>query len=261
MRVLATSDWHVDARTAGVDRLPDVERYISKVRSVAREEAPGLVLVGGDFFDPGRLRDCDNVALVMEYVRAFAEASGHCVVIAGNHDVVEAGGLEGPVTTLGPLAILAESFEPANLHVFEDPGVLLVRTWDDDAETSKETDVAILALPHVAACRDREGLDREAVEEFRTTLAANPGAVSIVLAHRTLEGARVGTESKEMARGRSHLLPDLAGVRVDLFVAGHYHIPQTVRVGGHDVRVVGSPFQTRFGEPGPRRGFLYFPKV
>lgn len=94
-------------------------------------------------------------------------------------------------------------------------------------------------------------------EPFLDAKAFAAGPV-IVAAHMTVPGASLGSESKEMARGRDLDLPvdSIAALRPRYVFNGHYHRAQVVP-GPVPVIIPGSPWRVTFGEAGDiDKGFL-----
>lgn len=260
MRVLVTSDWHLDAVTAGVPRRDEVLAFAAKILNVAIEAKPDLFLHLGDWYTPGSMRD----ALYASDVARFIAAMQRClssravaVYLAGNHDELDLFDREHPdldpsgadpearfaVSTLSA----ALAFRPERSEVCEEPRVVLLPgQW------------ALLALPH---CAPVMGIDyaaaiRAVVERKRNVL--NPEAKWIVAAHLTIPGAMLGSESRELARGRDDLLPvdEIAKLSPRLIVNGHYHRPQTVPSAAGDIVIPGSPVRMTFAERDDLKGYL-----
>src|SRR4051812_9336505 len=101
MNILVMSDLHLDAMTAGVARAPELDAFIDAVverlRDTTKPEIE-LVIVGGDYYDPGSLKESQHAARLFRYVEKI-HAYCSSIWIAGNHDVVGNGSI------LSPLAI------------------------------------------------------------------------------------------------------------------------------------------------------------
>jgi DNA repair exonuclease SbcCD nuclease subunit len=244
LKIIATSDWHFDAVTAGKPRLREFFDYREKLVEVIRKEKPALLAVGGDFFDPGGMNAHKYTSILLETVSILnevaVEGGGVSVWIAGNHDVVETS--EG-FTTLSPLVYALEggfssgsdrNYKP---NVFERPGLVEFSQRGKGRE-----EFQVLALPYVAKSF---GFDWSSVNRF----AVNPRNLPlIVLGHLTVPGAIMGTESKEMARGRDLEMVDLEPFDPKVIINGHYHAAQIVEWKGRKVIIPGSPMRFNFGE-------------
>lgn len=257
MRVLVTSDWHLDAVTAGVPRRGEVLAFAAKILRVALDAKPDLFLHLGDWYTPGSMRD----ALYASDVARFIAAMGRClpkgsraVYLTGNHDELDLFDREHPdldpagadpdarfaVSTLTAARSFAMMFSHA--AVCEMPRVIAL-----------PNDWALLALPH---CAPVLGVDYAAA--VRERAAMDPRAKWIVASHLTIPGAMLGSESRELARGRDDLLPidEIAKLSPRLIVNGHYHRPQVVPSAAGDIVIPGSPVRMTFAERDDRKGYL-----
>mgnify|MGYP006921282924 CR=1 FL=1 len=249
MKILISSDWHLDAVTAGVPRISELETYLEALEAAIKEQHIDAVILGGDYFDPGGMRAHELTTLLIRAVARLARVVDHVIVIAGNHDVVETS--EG-WTTLSPLRAAVEFGHAMGNHVpivAERPGFHLLTH-----EFHHPNRVGILALPYTSRAVN-------ASEDLRQALAhaKNFGGKLVVIGHMTVPGAVLGSESKEMARGRDLELPieSLRELRPRYIFNGHYHRAQIVQGGAVPVVIPGSPWRVTFGESNDlHKGFL-----
>ena len=87
MRILHTADWHVGKKLGRVDRRGEFEQAFDEIVAIARDQRVDLVIVAGDLLDRA-IAPYDAISLVLDALRRLADAAGHVVVIAGNHDSV-----------------------------------------------------------------------------------------------------------------------------------------------------------------------------
>lgn len=231
MRILVTSDWHLDAHTLGVPRRPELLRYLDLVAQAADIEEVNVVIFAGDACDPGHMLQSQYAADIIEAFRRLGK-NRTLVAIAGNHDVVE---VAGPLTTLAP-ARVAFADDP-HKHILELPEVVAFPGHQ----------VALLALPYVARSQVEAGspLFVDVLDQAFSAAAMRKGAgfKLVVIGHMTVPGAKLGSETVELSRGRDLDLPleRIAALQPDLVVNGHYHKPQVVQVNGVKVVIPGSP--------------------
>lgn len=249
MRILFTSDWHVDAVTAGVSRFLEAGRYLNELVLACDDHDIDLVCFLGDAFDPGSMFDGQWSAFMIEAHHRLVRAARHgAVFITGNHDVLDA---SVPLSTLSPLAKVSELYSSGFRKcalVAEMPKLIAF------------PDVAILALPYVSrgVFRTDEYADAFTLAMSDARAAKRDGLKVVSIGHYALPGIVPGSE-EEMMRGRDIPIParDLIDVGVDLVVNGHYHARQTIKVDGLQVEVVGAPSRFTFGEARDgERGFL-----
>lgn len=249
MRILFTSDWHVDASTAGVERIDELAKYVDAVVDAVRREGVDLVCFLGDAFDPGSLMEARWSTFMVRAARRLADTAAlGAIFIPGNHDVLD---VSEPISTLSPLAA---AFDGSNrLVVCELPEFVTM------GFAGQDTGVGVLALPYVSRAVERAAEYRHAFDAaIAGARAAKRGGRKVVaIGHYTIAGIEPGSEG-EMVRGRDLMFPAhaLRGI-ADLVVNGHYHARQTVTVDGVRVEIVGAPVRFTFGErdDGPR-GFL-----
>jgi DNA repair exonuclease SbcCD nuclease subunit len=259
MRLLATSDWHLDAMTLGHPRRDELLSYLKRLLRAVVEEEIDVVVFAGDAADPGSMLGCRYEADLIRWFFELAMASRlkMLLAVAGNHDVVE---VSSPLTTLTPAreALRPEMTNRVLVVVNEVPGVVRVR----------EHNVAFLALPYVArAWADAEARGEQTVtgpEHCMDVAFASAQKLRdedcelVVVGHRTVPTARLGSESMEMSRGRDVDLPidRIAALRPALVINGHYHRPQVVQIGGIEVVIPGSPLSFTTDDPAAGKGYV-----
>ena len=88
MKLLVSGDWHVGARTWGLDRTPEVTRALTLLLERARDWRPDGVVILGDVFDRFRYPGDDAAELVATAFREFLDLPGRpeVVFVRGNHD-------------------------------------------------------------------------------------------------------------------------------------------------------------------------------
>lgn len=237
MKLLAFSDIHLDAVTAGRPRLDEVALFLNHALRIATTEQVDLVVFGGDAHDPGTLLDPMYSTWLIAGLMEFPMP---VVAIAGNHDVLDTSELyDGqPITTLTPLRA-ASQYCPRDLYVLDKPQVVqAVPGW------------AVLGLPYVSrahAHRNAGWLDSAFAD---VDVRAAHGHRVIVVGHLVVPGARMGSESVEMAKGQEQLFPfeRVAALNPALVLNGHYHGRQVVNANGMPVVIPGSPLRFTFGE-------------
>lgn len=246
MKILVTGDWHLDARTAGLDRFEDLRPAVNWTIDVARNEGVDLYVNLGDLCDPDTTRSHRAIGLACETAAKLTDLGIAQVWIAGNHDVIEDG---SGSTTMAALAGWSRGcrFRPRNssepmFNVVEEPVHIprFMGTMND-----------LLVFPYTARAKAYE--PTKIVE--RTQLS-NGCTKVLVFGHLNVIGADDGSEVEDFPRGREVVFPNDAiiakwGDRCMMF-NGHYHRRQIVR----GVRMPGALGRLGFGEVNNPAGVL-----
>jgi exonuclease SbcD len=229
--------------------MDELAAAVAQVADVAIARKVDAVLVAGDVFDsPAPPPEAEK--LVYDFFARLLPERIACVVIAGNHDHPK---------KLGALASLLEGLR---IHVRPEVrppaegGVVRVPSRDGSEEA------AIAVLPFVPerrivdACTvmDAEYKWYEAysgrIEQLLAALARSlpPQAVSVVLAHLLVDGARVGTGERELHLGEVYgVNPQQLPSSVQYIGLGHLHRPQEILAPAKTL-YAGSLIELDFGE-------------
>lgn len=255
MKILVSSDWHCDAVTAGVERMPELVSFAQEIDAAIQEQEIDLVLNLGDCWDPGTVNDprwCRFIYSTFVHLgrttRLRSDGGGNApglLCIPGNHDVIDT---SEPTSTLSGLDVAGDP----SVEVFERPTCYGV--------TRQNQHAALLALPYVSRSYERTDDYRRSLEvALEAALRAARNSPLIVFAHLAFEGMIPGSETTDMARGREVQFPValVEELSPTLVLNGHYHQRQTIRRGALDIEIPGAPIRFTFGEAkdGPR-GFL-----
>lgn len=234
-RILAASDWHLDASTAGVDRFDDTAGAVDASVEAAIDLQVDTYLFGGDLTDPNNVRSLRATTTIIQAFRRLIAKGIQPVAVAGNHDVIEDG---GRFTTLSPLnAACPEALvaELPSMRTLKNGSLLIALPFTSTA-------YAYDPAEFIARCAGL--LD-----------ASNRGLPTIIAGHLNLEGISPGSETLDMPRGRDVFWPMEAIAEHfphALCVGGHYHAPQ--EYGG--VHIIGSLARLRFDECSNETGYV-----
>lgn len=244
-RILLVSDCHADARLFGVSRFTEVEAAMVASVAVAIQRKCDVWAFLGDLCDPDSgVSVFRCVRLAVQCHQRLAAHGIRTMFLSGNHDVIEDGSGE---TTLEPLKAIARH------AVYDRPEW----TGVGPVGTSPESGTfPCLVLPFTPASHAVDPLNFATETWDKATAGCRD---VLVLTHLSLRGALLGSESREMARGREVTYPaqeieKLAADRNQRLhqYAGHFHRRQ--KVGS--VQVVGAPARFAYGEAGNDPGFL-----
>ncbi len=236
-RILVTSDWHLDAYTAGVSRFDELEAAVEASVGEATSREVSAYVFCGDLCDP----DSGSISfrcaeLAFATATALERANIRSYWLVGNHDVIENG---SGLSTLHALRALGLN-RPCLTTVLARPGLESIRTAE------------LLFLPYAASSDryDPRDVARTTVEELGKK--EEPPHL-VVFGHLTIPGIVPGEETTEMGRGRDMVFPyeELCAYGGPItLVNGHYHSRQafTPKGGQHPIHIPGSLAQLTFGE-------------
>lgn len=248
MKLLAFSDIHLDAVTAGRSRRTEVLAFLDRTFEIADREKVDLVIFAGDAHDPGSALDSLYTSDLLRRFFVFTQSGKRVtklVAVAGNHDVVDTSELYlgAPVTTLTPLRAAANALCGPNalerVMVFDRPHVERI--------TEK---LVVLGLPYISRAHASKAAEWDAQAIGSAASAVKAGSAVVVVGHRVVPGAQISSESIEMARGQEQIFPIEAVSKLNpmLVINGHYHSRQTVDCGPISIAIPGSPLRFSFGE-------------
>lgn len=253
MRILHTGDWHLGRTIRGQSRLPEFEKTLHEVASIAVEEGVDVMIVAGDTFDTFA-PPADAERLVYETLGRVLRAGVRIITIAGNHD--SAGRMDALSDILSMVGVHSVGSVPQRMS----EAVLRVPSRDG-AETA-----TIVALPWVPEryAVEFEKLSAPAAEargQYRDALAGvieqacapfEADTINIFAGHMLLDGSTIGEGSGER---KLHIGHNFA-VNAQCFPAsaqyvalGHVHKPQQIAAAAPTF-YAGSLVQLDFGEGG-----------
>jgi DNA repair exonuclease SbcCD nuclease subunit len=248
VKILVTSDWHLDAVTSGVARFDEVARAVEHCIETAQQERVDYWFFLGDLCDPDAQRAPRCAAFAIQTAAKLAMEYGiPSLWLTGNHDVIEDG---SGSSTLAPLAAAAAAI-PLRVPMGSTGVLEAVRVFDRPIATRLAEGVTFIALPFVPRCA---AYDPVKFIESVAERAPCPGL--IVAGHLNVAGITPGSEADEFARGRDVWLP-IDAIRERwpdaIVMNGHYH-GRYVAQG--DVLIPGSPARFTHGEAGNSPGCM-----
>src|SRR5258708_32543995 len=88
MRILHTSDWHLNERLKGIERQPDIVARLEEIAGYLDEHQVDVMLVSGDMFSQTTRMSELKKAMddVNRVFKPFLLRGGTIVSISGNHD-------------------------------------------------------------------------------------------------------------------------------------------------------------------------------
>lgn len=241
-RIVATSDWHLDAHTAGYARFGDVQRAVDQVVAHVEEEVAEwgadnvLAAFLGDLCDPDANRAPRCIGVAVQVAMRLKALGVRSRWMNGNHDVIEDG---SGSSTLSPLAALDP--EQDMVRVLSYPTVEVIHG------------LAFCWLPYVPRC-----LAYNPTEYVHRAAVAAP-EVDFVLGHLTVPGIVPGSETDDLGRGREMVFPLEAVAELwpkAVLLNGHYHRVHSDPARTGPVLIPGSLARLTFGEQDNEPGYL-----
>jgi exonuclease SbcD len=89
MRILHTSDWHLNDKLGRHERQPDLAARMKEIALVLKDESVDVMLIAGDLFSDRHVRLPELRGALEQFREAFhgfLQGGGTAVAIAGNHD-------------------------------------------------------------------------------------------------------------------------------------------------------------------------------
>jgi len=232
VRLMISSDWHLDATTAGVERRDDLEAAVAELALAVDERSIEAFLFLGDLTNPDNPRAWRAIEVAIRFALGLERRGIDQAWLTGNHDVVEDGRCS---STLLPL-------RGAGIRVIDSPGEQVFAGH------------SLVAFPFTPSSHTYDP-----AEVVARASGGRMAGRTIVASHLCVEGIEPGSEVAEFARGREVFLPvdaiarDLPG---SLLLNGHYHARQTYRRSGIEVHVPGSIARLTRGERDNSPGYL-----
>jgi exonuclease SbcD len=253
MRFLHTSDWHVGGLLSNRDRTQEHAAFLEELSGIVSEEKIEAVLISGDLFDTIN-PPAEAEKLVFDFFRVMAERRVPVVIIAGNHD--SAARIEGKANLL----------QLVNVHAFGKPQ----RSSCIEIKNEKGESLLVAALPFTGEFKlldwdeslhqDQSQQKSSFAEKMKNLLNIlaeknfKPGAINVLMAHLTVEGALLSGSEKSLRMSDTWALPVGMLPETGEYVAlGHIHRYQILK-NSPLTCYSGSPLKIDFGEEKDEKG-------
>ncbi len=267
MKILHTSDWHLDCRLYDHRRTEEHQAFLNWLCQTVIDREIDVLIVSGDVYDNRtptlESQQMYNQFLVQLYKdRLSGKSRCRCVIVtAGNHDSASFLETSKPVLQFFNIIVVAREPELVLVPSSENgkpgelPAIVAAIPFLSDVELRKSVDgetVSKRKLHLMEGLRDvYQNLAQQAEEKKQELLQNSPFVPVIATGHLFAQGASslgaeggerdiyVGTLEKFPARE----FPDA----FDYVALGHLHVPQVV--GGQErIQYSGSPIPIGFGE-------------
>ncbi|GLI58613.1 hypothetical protein VaNZ11_000347 [Volvox africanus] len=199
------------------------------VHGEARRRSAGVIFLG-DFWDR---RGALPVEPLNQVLQEMSSWSCPVLMLVGNHDQVDLGGLQHGLT---PLELACP-----HVHVFDEPTLWQGALWLPYRREASVIERAIMQA--VAAAAEEE----DGVPGGEGKAAAPP--LNAIFLHADVRTAR----SNRWRQAEEGIEPGAFPPHLPVF-SGHYHLPHTVR--GTNITYVGSPYQVSMSEASESKRLL-----
>ncbi|MDE6630458.1 MAG: exonuclease subunit SbcD [Bacteroidales bacterium] len=255
MKILHSGDWHVGQTLDGYERSGEFRAFFARLKEVAQEEKPDVLVVAGDIYDNGM----PSTAAQNLYTTALLDLHRACpgmevVVIAGNHDsgarleiARELWGAFG-IHVVGGLRRGPDEKVDTDRHIIE----------IKDPEGRKKGYVVAVPYVHPLNFPDLTGDTprEERPQAFFQTLLdkvaeRNADGLPVVLtAHLAVRGGDFSCHENAPNRiGGEECIPaEVLGQGFDYVALGHIHKPQPIPGTEGRMRYSGSVLPLNFDE-------------
>ena len=254
MRLLHTSDWHLDRTFHGESLLTEQREVVDRLVELTQGAEVDLIVIAGDLYDRA-IPPADAITLFNEALVRLHDTGAKIVAIAGNHD------------SAARVAVADQLLEHAGVTIRGDVARCtrpLRLDPDDGGPTVAVYPVPYLepslAGPLLGHLDDTDGAEATgASRRFRhrevtnhaTTLirrhAASLGAVrTVVVAHTFVAGGTTSDSERDLTVGNIDLVDTSTFDEFDYVALGHLHRDQTFDNGR--VAYSGTPLPYSFSE-------------
>ncbi len=260
MRILHTSDWHLNERLKGIERQPDIVARLEEIAGYLDEYHADVMVVSGDMFSQSTRMNELKKAMddVNRVFKPFLLRGGAIVSISGNHDN------EDFFSLLRTTLDLAAPIDPrqtgprpgGRLYMFSQPGILELAD-----KAGQSVQFVLLPYPTVArylkdgnitysslAERNQKLHDKfkERLQEMQEKYV-KPHLPSVLVAHIHVRGSQIHTphhlsESDDVIYEQGEIPAYWAYIAY-----GHIHKPQLISNASY-MRYAGSIERLNYGE-------------
>jgi exonuclease SbcD len=271
MKILHTSDWHLNEKQGLVDRQPDIVDRLEEIAGYLDQYQVDVMVVSGDLFAhiTPRLEQARSAfADVSRVFRSFLERGGTMIAISGNHDNEDLVSMCRLAMDLAAPQEITNSKPklPGRLYLFERSGYMTL------AERSGGlVQFVLLPYPHPSRYLSGDQMGYKSIDERNMLLHkalkehlgkiqsayVQPEHPTVLVSHLHVRGNRVHSlyhisESQSVIFDPSDLPMEWA-----YSAFGHIHLPQDIR-GSSRARYAGSIDRFDFAEAEDKKSVVLF---
>lgn len=256
MRIIHTSDWHLNDRLGTQSRRADITARIEQIAGYLKQRNCDLLIIAGDLFSNyNRLEEVrESLEDVNRILRSFLIDGGTILAISGNHDNEALFRLIGLAVDFANPVEVAGRVQAGRLYLTTRPTLLVL---EDRAGTAVQ--FALFPYPTPARYLRGQQTDYSTLEERNRLLhdaltdrlwrmqmdELNPELPAVLVAHVNIRGSQTHNLYRITEREDVTFDPEELPLNWAYVALGHIHKPQAL---ARHVRYSGSIERMDYGE-------------
>lgn len=270
MKIVHTSDWHLNSMLGRHKRNDDICRSLARIADYLHEEQVDVMVVSGDLFRersrPEQMQE--GVEIIRQHFQPFIERGGTIIAISGNHDSEVFFEMLNAALKLAPGQKGPQGTDaPGRIYLAPRPRV--VKLMGNDSEI-----VQFVLMPYPAPryylrgertnFQSPEQRNRFVKEAYKQALAQlqqqflDPTLPSVLVSHVYVHGSEIASgqsldETNEVVLEVGDLPTSWTYIAL-----GHIHRPQPVRKNTPHIRYAGSIECMDYGERDEQKSVVLF---
>lgn len=269
MKILHTSDWHLNSTLNGRKRNDDLCRSLEQIQGYLAQKDVDVMIISGDLFRersrPEQIQE--GIQIIKKYLLTFIRRGGTVIAITGNHDSAALFSTLRDAQELVAIGPEEQGGFNATGRFYFAPNVRVLRLKD---RVGQVVQFLLMPYPTTRYLRDEEQTRFQSIEErnrfiketYLTVLQRqltmlDPQWPTVLVSHITVRGATVAshhllTESNEVILDGGDLPASLAYIAL-----GHLHRPGEAIPNAPHIRYVGSIERMDYGERDDRKSVVF----
>lgn len=268
MKILHTSDWHLNSMLGGRrPRNDDLRRSLQQISNYLIEHAVDIMIVSGDLFrersSPEQLRA--GIGIIKDCFHPFIQRGGTILAISGNHDSeIFFSTLRDAMDLISPVEVRDEVHPCGRFYIAPNARNLKLQT--PDGETAQ---FVLMPYPTIRYLRKEESLKFQDIEHrnqavgaaFKLVLRAqqeklDPHWPAILVSHIAVRGVTTPAQYYLDQSNEVMLEPSDLSFPWTYVALGHLHRPGAAIPGASHIRYAGSIERMDYGERNDQKSVI-----